>query len=121
MNDQLIQRYQPGGDLFAAYAERYGHGHASNIAAAARTGDRYAVTDAISNAKYGAPADDSFWSNLGDQIVTDPLGAPLESANRVLGNTFFSFLKNPWVILAIATALALWLVGPEKLRKIFNL
>ena len=110
MDDLTIQRYQRGGDLFAAYEARYGFSHAANIAAAARTGDKYSVGQAIEQAKYGKPLDASTLSQLVGQLTTDPLGAPLESANRAIGNTVFSFLKNPWVLLAVG-ALAAWKLG----------
>jgi hypothetical protein len=45
---------------------------------------------------------DTTASDFLSQIETNPLAAPLASANTLLGNTFLSFLKNPWVILTIA-------------------
>lgn len=121
MTDELIRRYQYGGDLFTAYASQYGHGAAENIAAAARTGDRFKVGEAIQAAKYGSKLNDSTFSIFTNQIVTDPLAAPLESAEKIAGNTILAFLKNPIVTLILVVGLALWLVGPKELRKLIGL
>lgn len=47
------------------------------------------------------PLDTSTWDIFGTQIITDPLAAPLGTANTILGNSFLSFLKSPWVVVAV--------------------
>jgi hypothetical protein len=68
------------------------------------------ITEAIASVKYGSPLPDSTPSIFFNQLATDPLAAPLEDANTALQNTFFSFLKNPWVLVA-GTALLFFLLG----------
>lgn len=106
MNKATIQRYQPGGDLYAQLEAQYGRNGALLIAQAATSGDRGRVTDAIERVRYGARLDDStarlFWS----QITTDPFEAPLASANAALGtigtSAIIGLFKNPWVLLVVA-------------------
>jgi hypothetical protein len=122
MIDQAtIQRYQPGGDLYAQYESLYGRNGALLIAQAALSGDRPTITDAIARADYGAALDDStarlFWS----QITTAPFDAPLSALNTGLGNTVGSFLRgvfsNPWVLLAAGLLVFAALGGFKWLEK----
>jgi len=114
MTPATIQRYQPGGDIFAELESRYGTGGALLIAQAALTGDRFAVNEAISRAKFGEKLDVSLWSNFYTQVTTDPFAAPLETANKVIGtigsSAIFGLFKNPWVLLAVA-GLVFYAVG----------
>ena len=80
-----ILRYQAGGDIYAQFQTQYGTQSADSIAAAAATGDRTQLNNAIANAK-GNPAMDT---------------STLDALNGVLSNTFLSFLKNPAVLLAL--------------------
>ena len=116
MDPDLIARYQSGGDIYASLAATYGASAADTIAAAATTGDETQVNAAITQAKYGNPLDTSTASILANQLETDPLGAPLASANNVLSNTLLSFLKSPAVLFTIALALFFYLGGLDYLR-----
>ena len=60
---------------------------------------------AIDAERNQTPLDTSTLDIFGNQIVTDPLAAPLCGANTIIGNSFWSFLKSPWVVLAVAVAL----------------
>lgn len=109
MDTTLIQRYQPGGDIYAAILSQHGQEAADSCAAAALTGDETAINAALTlysgtSTPYQAVplAETSTASILGEQLATDPLAAPLESANKVLNNTFLSFLKNPTVLIVLA-------------------
>ena len=116
MDPDLIARYQSGGDIYASLAATYGASAADTIAAAATTGDETQINAAIVQAKYGNPLNTSTASILANQLETDPLGAPLASANNVLSNTLLSFLKSPTVLFIIALALFLYLGGLDYLR-----
>jgi hypothetical protein len=105
MTQSLIQRYQPGGDIYATLAGQYGYGPADVIAAAATTGDETQINAALVRVKYGSDLPTSTVAILGNQLATDPLAAPFESANNILGNTFASLFKNPWVLAAVAAGL----------------
>lgn len=106
MNEALIQRYQPGGDIYARLEATYGRQGALIVSQAALTGDRFAVTNAIERVKYGERMSDStariFWA----QITTDPFEAPLETLNTALeasaGSLVKNILRNPWVLLLVA-------------------
>lgn len=60
---------------------------------------------AIDAERNQTPLDTSTWSIFGNQIITDPLAAPLGGANNLIGNSVLSFLKNPWVVAAVAVAI----------------
>jgi hypothetical protein len=121
MDAATIQRYQPGGDIYASLAASYGTPGAQQVATAALTGDETQVNAALTQVKYGAPLNTSTAEIFGTQLATDPLGAPLADLNTALGNTFFSFLKNPWVLITIA-ALVFFFVfdGVNILRRQFK-
>ncbi len=122
MDQNTVQRYQPGGDLYAKLVSQYGQASADAIAQAAATGDRTALANAIENAR-GIAANSgstSTWSNFWSQITTDPLAAPLSGANNLIGNSFLSLLKNPWVIAVIVIVLFFALGGPAFLRAAYK-
>lgn len=105
MSESEIARYQRGGDLYAKLQQTYGTKDADAIAAAARTGDRYAITSAINVAKYDSqPLEEDYWDILADQS-SDIFSAPLESANKAISATLGSAIKgvfsNPWVLLVV--------------------
>ncbi|MDE2100738.1 MAG: hypothetical protein KGL39_26065 [Patescibacteria group bacterium] len=113
MDQATIQRYQPGGDIYATLVSQYGQQAAAQIAQAASTGDRTVLGNAIENAK-GVAANTGSTStlvNFWNQITTDPLAAPLQGANSIIGNSFLSLLKNPWVLGTLALVLFTWLGG----------
>lgn len=120
MTQDLINRYLPGGDIYAKLVTLYGADNADAIATAAKTGDETQVNAALTKAKYGAPMDTSVADIFAQQILTDPMAAPLESANTVIGNTFWSFLKNKWVLLALGVTVGGFLFftfdGPAFIR-----
>lgn len=121
MDATTIQRYQPGGDIFNKLATAYGFDDANAIAAAARTGSETNVTAAIASAKYGKSLNDSTASIFLDQITTNPLAAPLESANRITGNSIIAFLKSPWVIFGVVVVVFSVMGGWQWLgRKVFK-
>ena len=108
MDSTLIQRYQPGNDIYNSILAQHGKDAADACAAAAMTGDEtqinavLALYSGTSTPTVAVPMADTSTANIfTNQILTDPLAAPLESANKVLGNTFFSFLKNPWVVVTV--------------------
>jgi hypothetical protein len=115
-NDQ-IQRYQPGGDIYARLEAERGRTGACLVAQAALTGDRTAITEALAQLNSGDPRDDStarlFWS----QVTTDPFDAPLESLNSGLGvfgrSAIVGVLRNPWVLLALAAVVFYAIGGPR--------
>jgi hypothetical protein len=117
MDTILINRYQRGGDIYQSLAATYGAANADNIAAAALTGDEAQVNAAIVAAKYGAPLDTSTTHAFVDQVATDPLAAPLAGLNNVVGNTFLSFLKSPWVLLALVITAFFLLGGADFLKR----
>jgi hypothetical protein len=108
MDQTLINRYQPGGDIYATLVSRYGTAGADTIAAAAATGDNTQLNYALANAQTGMTGgalNDSTASILAGQLATDPLAAPLGGLNNALNNSILSFLKNPTVLLALAVVL----------------
>jgi len=109
MNPALIQRYQSGGDIYADILSQHGQAAADACAAAALSGDETQVNAALTlytgtaTPTVAVPlATDTTAGDLYTQLTTDPLAAPLADANAVLGNTFVSFLKNPYVLVTIA-------------------
>jgi hypothetical protein len=106
-----VTRYQPGGDIYAQFQSQYSTGAADSIAAAAATGDRTQLANAIANAKGNPEMDASTLDAFVTQIETNPLGAPLDSLNGLLSNTFLSFLKNPAVLITVVLVLFLALGG----------
>lgn len=116
MRPDLIARYQIGGDIYESLESEFGQTVANQAAAAAATGDNLAVNRVLSNARAtvrtGALVLDANFDTRGtgrlllDQLTSDPLGAPLDAANRQLstlaGNTASAFLRNPMVLLVIA-------------------
>jgi hypothetical protein len=110
MDETTIQRYQPGGDIYAKLAAQYGATKANAIAVAALTGDHTAINAAIVRAKYGADKNTNTAKIFVDQILTDPLAAPLENVNSVLANTIKSIFKNPWVLFS-AGLIVIYLFG----------
>lgn len=125
MPPELIARYSPGGDIYMSFAQTYGEGSAQRVYRAAQSGDRGAVAAAISEAKFGSPLNDSTASILAEQVLTDPLGAPLDAANKgittIAGNTFKALFRNPAVLIVlflIGLGIAVYFFGlPKSLKK----
>lgn len=108
-----MDRYAPGGDIYQQLALEYGPAGADRIWRAHQTGQPQAVADVIAELKFGAPADTSTASLFFHQLATDPFGAPLETANKGIGNILGSALRgtfsNPWVLLVVVAAAAIYL------------
>lgn len=112
-----ITRYQPGGDIYNTLAGQYGNQAADLIAAAARTGDRTAVTDAIAQVKHGHPLESSTTTILLDQLLTDPLAAPLDAADSGLKKVFASTtgkVVTAAVIVGVIVVLVVYLPKPAR-------
>lgn len=110
------QRYAPGGDIYARLVQDYGPGGADYVFEAAKRAeaadDPSLIGDALGVLKWGTPPETSTIKLFGQQIATDPLGAPLEAVSNVAEKTvanFFNFQNwGLWVLLAGA-GLFLWL------------
>lgn len=117
MTAAQIARYQPGGDIYAKLAGKYGTQSADLVAVAASTGDRFKITDALATVKNGAPLEDSTSSILIDQLITDPLAAPLEAADKATKQIFASTTGKvvvAVVIVGIVVVLAVYLPKPAR-------
>lgn len=121
MNQTLINRYQPGGDLFGKIEAQYGYAAAQKVAAAARTGNSRNVTDVIVMLRHGSALPESTTLILAKTLVTDPLGAPLDAANQAITtlgkNTLFAFFRNPTVVgvlILLGFAAFVWFFGPPR-------
>lgn len=114
-------RYQPGGDIYTTVSNEFGGLWAARVAFADQQNDggvalRNTLNDMRQTAKgreLSRPGSSSTAGNLFDQLTTDPLGAPLDSANSALstlfGNTALAFLRNPAVLLVLVViGFAVW-------------
>lgn len=114
----MNSRYQPpNGDIYLKLKSAYGKAGADSVAIADASGEPYAINDAITALKYGDKKNDSAVSIFVDQVTTDPLAAPLESANDQIGKAVANVFKNPWVLIALAVFVAYQLGGFTWLRK----
>ena len=101
-----IERYQAGGDIYATLAAQYGTNAANSIAAAAATGDREQLTEAIAYVRNGAALDDSTASIFIDQLLTDPLAAPLDALDSAVKKVFDSNgIKTILLVAVVAVVL----------------
>jgi hypothetical protein len=115
-----LSSYLPGGADYAKVVAKYGQSAADTIATAARSGDQSQVNAAFATVLHGPALDSSTLDALGNQLA-DPLAAPLSGLNKLLGNTFFSFLKNPWVLLTIGGVIFVFVFdGVAILKRKFN-
>lgn len=81
MDQSLVNRYQPGGDIYANLASTRGAGAADQVAAAARSGSRENVVSTMALVNNGpATGSTSVFQNFMQQITTDPLKAPIAAA-----------------------------------------
>lgn len=85
-----IQRYQRGGDIYNRLAGEYGTPTADMLAAAAATGERANLTEALARVKYGTPLNESTGSILAQQLINDPLAAPLDALDSAVNKVFDS-------------------------------
>jgi len=106
--------YAPGGSVYNTLTERYGRDAADRAATIAATGDGDALNRLLSDLKRDNTQAD--FDNRGtasvffDQVTTDPLAAPLESANRQLGLAVWNVVKNPFVLIVVVVLIA-WRLG----------
>jgi hypothetical protein len=118
------ERYARGGDIHLMIATNYGNDAAERASRAAFANDGGASLRALlSDLKRGNTSGDfnttgtlgNFWT----QLTTDPFAAPLESANRHLGNVISGLFRNPLVLLLIVGVVA-WKLGllEKLLRKV---
>lgn len=117
-----ITRYQRGGDIYQQLASQYGTAAADAIAAAATTNDRAVLAEAIALVRSGpARTGTSTLGNFFNQLITDPLAAPLESANNQIGKAVWNVVKNPWVLATLVGVISFVLVGGiPGLKKMFS-
>jgi hypothetical protein len=93
LDQGTIDRYQPGGDLYASIQSQYGNDAANAAASAAATGSNDTLNLTLSNIRrgtytVGSPnGGTSTWGNFFSQLYNDPLGAPLQQAGVVASNT----------------------------------
>ena len=117
MTQETQDRYYAGGDIYETIFQQYGFDAANAMADAAATGDNTAVNAALVKIKFGANLDTSTFNQFMSQITTDPLAAPLAGANNILGKSFLSLLKNPWVLVTGALVLFFALGGFDFLKR----
>lgn len=99
-----ISKYAPGGEIYIKLAGQYGEPGAVKVYQAALTGDRMKLANALNSLEGKPPIVASTASTAAiffDQITTDPLAAPLESANNQIGKAVFNAFKNPWVLVVV--------------------
>lgn len=122
MNPQTQSEYQPGGWRYNNIATNYGTSAADAAAkVAASGGEQSDVTVALNKyrSQYADPGSESTLGNFWRQITTDPLAAPLESANNQIGNAVSAVFRNPWVLLALALLIFHLLGGFDMLKRKF--
>ncbi len=122
MSQDLINRYQPGGDIYAALESQYGKAGADSIAAAALSGDETQINSVLVQLKYGAPLETSTLKIFGSELATDPLGAPLSSLNgflrTIVGSTLAGIVTNPWVLILVGGGVAVYIARGGGVTKI---
>lgn len=111
-----IARYQSGGDIYQLILAQYGQSAADNIASVAQGGSRSDIANALATLKYGPALDTSTADAFANQILTDPLGAPLAGLNTALANSFTDFLKSPAVLLTLGIVAFVALGGLNLLK-----
>jgi hypothetical protein len=118
MTPATLQRYAPGGDIYGRIVSTYGPDAANRLYQAAQTGDENGEVNAeLTRIKFGKPLNDSTASLFVEQVTTDPLAAPLASANSQIQNAALSFLRSPWVLLLIAAWLFFQFGGAQWAQK----
>lgn len=105
-----IALYSPGGSAYAQLQATYGTAGADLVYQDAIDGGSFG--NAIEEVRFGNfTGDNSTLGNFWTQITTDPLAAPLESANNQLGLAVWNVVKNPFVLLAVAVAVFYFVGG----------
>lgn len=114
MTQELIQRYQPGGDIYQTLAGQYGEFAANKVATAARTGDKPAITDALATIRNGGALETSTTAIFIDQLITDPLAAPLDALDSGVSKLFESSGVKSLLTIAIVGILAFVIISTLK-------
>lgn len=102
------QYYLPGGDIYLELESRYGRAGADLVAGYALRGDVEGLNQALSDLKPGgfSPGTAVLPTNtigiFGNQLLTDPLDAPLAGLNSQIGKAVWNVLKNPFVLAIVA-------------------
>lgn len=96
-----VSRYAPGGDIYQALAKDYGKSGADKVYAAALTGDRGAITEALASVRNGPKLTDSTSELFLTYITTEPLVAPIESLNNQVAKVAKSLVLNPFSLVAL--------------------
>jgi len=130
--------YGQGNAYWLTLKDQFGIDAANRAAAAAATGDETELNKTLSNIRLAAKEhpgnsivtdaeisskDASFdertstASIFADQITTDPLAAPLASANNLAKNSLLAFIKAPAFVLVLAVVAFFWLGGANVLKK----
>ena len=117
MDQDTINRYQPGGDIYASLLQSYGQSGANSVAQAALSGDETQINAALTQVKFGQPLNTSTADILLNQLATDPLAAPLADADTLTSNSLTDFLKSPAVLLVLGVAAFFALGGADVLRR----
>jgi hypothetical protein len=97
-------RYAPGGDIYIQLSASYGTSVADRVYRAALSEEPGAIAEALAQARHGNALNESTAAIFLDQIVTDPLAAPLEAANRQIGRAIWNVIKNPFVLAVVVIA-----------------
>lgn len=121
MPPELIQRYQPGGDIFVKLSAQFGGATARVIAQAAMTGDEHQVNAAIDHAKYGADKPTSVVGILAGQSPSDWVNNSGDywssQINSVGFGVFLNLLKKPFFLLGVVLfGLLVWAVVTGKFK-----
>lgn len=109
--------------MSATSASNYARGTAAWQAVADSQGEAAADAQwqaAINAERNQTPLDTSTWSIFGSQLYNDPFAAPIEQANKVLGNTITDAFKNPFFLfaaVALAAGAFFWFGGMTLLKK----
>ena len=117
MTLDTVDRYLPGGDIFAQLEAQYGFDAAYSIAEAASTADPTAVNAALVKVKFGNNLPTDTFNIFLDQITTDPLAAPLGALDGQLSKAVMNLLKNPFVLGALALGLFFAFGGADVIRR----
>lgn len=122
-------RYSPTGDMFAQIESAYGREAAMRVYSAALVDDggtqfRATLSDVLASKQgrtgYGPQKETSATKILGEQIYTDPLGAPIDAVGTVVKNAVKSATGNwgVWLLVAAgAVALFFYFGGSKPIRK----
>ena len=107
MTQELIDRYQQGGDIYQSLVSRYGQAKADEAAAAAALGDETAINAALA----GAPLNTSTLDIFARQIYNNPFAAPIEQLDKIAKNSISSlFTDGKTVVFLIGIGICLFAV-----------